>query len=134
MATAPLPDRLSRRERQILHALYAIGEGGAREVVAQMREPDALDSVRVTLAGLERKGAVSRRRDGRRHVYTPAQPVERAGRSAWQQLTRVFFGNSPGRALLTMLDQSGDRLSDDELDALEQWVRQQSRTRGRRGG
>jgi BlaI family transcriptional regulator, penicillinase repressor len=124
-------DPLSRRERQIVDALYAIGEGGAREIAAAMREPQALDSVRVTLGVLERKGRVRHRVEGRRHIYAPVQPPEQARRSAWARLTRTFFGGSPGRALITFLDLSGDRLDDAELDELSRWVADQTRRRKR---
>ena len=61
------PDTLSRRERQIIDALYALGEGGAREIAEAIREPEAYDTVRVTLAVLEKKGLVRYRVDGRRN-------------------------------------------------------------------
>ena len=67
------PDTLSRRERQIVDALYTMGEGGAREIADAIREPEAYDTVRVTLAVLEKKGLVRYRVDGRRHVYAPTQ-------------------------------------------------------------
>jgi BlaI family penicillinase repressor len=126
MATA---ETLSKRERQIVDALYAMGEGGAREITDALREPQAFDTVRVTLGVLEKKGLVRHRTEGRRHIYQPAQPKEQASRSAWKRLTRTFFGGSPGRALITLLDESRDRLDDDELDELQKWVAAQSRRR-----
>jgi BlaI family penicillinase repressor len=126
MATA---ETLSKRERQIVDALYAMGEGGAREITDALREPQAFDTVRVTLGVLEKKGLVRHRTEGRRHIYQPAQPKEQASRSAWKRLTRTFFGGSPGRALITFLDESRDRLDDDELDELQKWVAAQSRRR-----
>ena len=122
-------EQLSRRERQIVDTLHALGEAGAREVAAAMGEPEALDSVRVTLAGLERKGVVRHRPEGRRHVYRPAESAERARRSAWARMTRTFFGGSSSQALLALLDMSRDRLGDDDLDRLAQWVDEQSRAR-----
>jgi BlaI family transcriptional regulator, penicillinase repressor len=94
MATDPL----SRRERQIMDALFALGEGGAREITTALREPDALDTVRVTLGVLEKKGLVRHRTEGRRHVFMPAQSRDEARRSAFTRLTRTFFGgSSPSR-------------------------------------
>ena len=113
---------LSKRERQIMDALYALGEGGAREITNALREPQAFDTVRVTLGVLEKKGFVRHRTDGRRHIYQPAQPKDQASRTAWRRLTRTFFGGSPGRALIAFLGEAQDKLDDEELDELQRWV------------
>lgn len=112
-----------------MDALYALGEGGAREIADALREPESYDSIRVTLGVLERKGLLRFRVEGRRHIYAPSQPRGEASRSAWRRLLRTFFGGSPGRALITLLDMSGDRLADDEFEQLSQWVADQSRRR-----
>lgn len=124
-----VPDTLSKRERQIVDALYALGEGGAREITDSLREPEAFDTVRVTLGVLEKKGYVRHRTEGRRHIYQPAQPKDLASRSAWRRLTKTFFGGSPGRALIAFLDESRDRLDERELDELSRWVTSQSKKR-----
>ena len=122
-------ERLSRRERQIVDALYTLGEGGAREIAEAMGEPRALDTVRVTLGVLEKKGLVRHRVEGRRNVYAPVESPTRARRTAWTRFTRTFFGGSSSRALLALLDMSGDRLDDRALDELSRWVARQSRER-----
>lgn len=125
----PGTEGLSRRERQIIDALYAIGEGGAREIAAGLNEPDAIDTIRVTVGLLERKGLVRHRVEGRRNIYSPVQGRRDAFKSAWTRITRVFFGGSPGKALLTVLNTSGDRLDDEDLDQLSEWVAEQTRRR-----
>ena len=122
-------DLLSRRERQIIETLHILEEGSAREIAKAMREPEALDSVRVTLGMLEKKGLVRHRVDGRRNVYRPAQSPERARRKAWAQMTRTFFGGSPSDALVALLDMSRERLDDADLDRLAKWVDAQPRRR-----
>ena len=118
----PQTESLSKRERQIVDALYALGEGGAREITDAIRDPDSFDTIRVTLGVLEKKGLVKHRTEGRRHIYQPAQPKDQASRSAWKRITRTFFGGSAGRALITFLDESGDKLKDEELEELQRWV------------
>jgi BlaI family transcriptional regulator, penicillinase repressor len=120
--------QLSRRERQIMEALYTLGTAGAREIFERIGEPDALESVRVTLIGLEKKKFVRHKLDGRRHIYVPAQPRNKAGANALAKITDTFFGGSAQRALVAFLDLSKSELDKDDLDALEQWVKQQSRT------
>jgi BlaI family penicillinase repressor len=118
---------LTKRERQIIDALYVLGEGGAREIADAVREPEAFDTIRVTLGVLERKGLVRHRVEGRRHIYMPVQSRGEASKTAWRKLTKTFFGGSPTKALITFLDASGDRLGDDDLDELAQWVADQKR-------
>ena len=116
-----------------MDVLYAHGEAAAREVAFALREPEAVDTIRVTLAVLEKKGLVRHRVDGRRNVYRPAQSPEQARRNAWSKMTRTFFGGSSSRAILSLLDMSGDRMNDDELDTLAAWVDQKSRERKSKG-
>lgn len=123
---------LSRRERQILEAVYALGSAGAREVAARLGEPDALDSIRVTLIGLEKKGAVRHRVEGRRHIYAPTEARGKASAAALKRVTSTFFGGSPKRALVALLDLSEDSLAKEDLDELERWVKERNRReRGR---
>lgn len=121
--------QLGRRERQIVDAVHALGEGGAREVADALQEPGALDSIRVTLGVLERKGVLRHRVEGRRHIYLPTQSPDAARRQAWKQLTRVFFGGSSSRALLALVDLSGDSMKQEELDALAALVAEKAQGR-----
>lgn len=123
----PLHHDLSRRERQIMDALFALGRSGASEVVARMGEPEAYDSVRVTLGILERKGYVTHEREGNRNVYSPAVSHEKAKESALRHVTRTFFHGSPQRAILAMLDLSEDRLSEEELEEISRWIEKKSK-------
>ena len=72
---------------------------------------------------------VRHRVEGRRHIYQPAQAKDQASRSAWKRLTKTFFGGNPGKALITLLDESRDRLDEKELDELQRWVSAQSKRR-----
>lgn len=120
--TDPLHDRFSRRERQIMDAVYALGEATAAEVVERLGEPAAYDSVRVTLGILEKKGFLDHRQDGPRHVYFPTVPAEEAQQSAMSHLLSTFFGGSPSRAILAFLDMTESRLSKEELDEISEWI------------
>lgn len=125
----PQPD-LSRRERQIMDILYRLGEAGAAEVVEHLADRPPYNSVRVTLAILERKGMVRHRREGARYVYQPTMSPERARESALRHVVRTFFRGSPTKAALTLLDSPSTRLSAEELNQLAAWV--EAAKRGRR--
>src|SRR5688572_14238355 len=110
--------QLSRLERSIVDALYRLGEGSVAEVTQALRKVSTHDSVRVTLGILEKKGFVTHRREGPRHVYRPTISAKRAQKQAARHLTRTFFGGRPSNAILALLDMSSEQLTDEELDAI----------------
>ncbi|HEX9633331.1 MAG TPA: BlaI/MecI/CopY family transcriptional regulator [Gemmatimonadales bacterium] len=113
---------LSRRERQIMDAIYLLGEATAQDVLEQIADPPGYSAVRALLRILETKGHVRHRQDGPRYVYHPTVPRERARDSALRQLVRTFFDGSAGAAAAALLDLSRDDLTDDELAQLEALV------------
>jgi predicted transcriptional regulator len=116
MPVPPL-DKLTRREREIMDALFAAPEGATAEAVrSAMPDPPSYSAVRTMLTRLEAKGYVRHREDGPRYVYEPIAARSTARRAALQQLVRVFFGGSPGDAATALLRQ--ERWTDAELDAL----------------
>lgn len=117
---------LGARERQILDAVYALGSATANDVVEELDEPAAYDSIRVILGKLARKGTLDRVRDGRRYVYSPAVSREAARRPAMSHLLRTFFAGSTSRAVLAFLDMSRGELSRKELDEIASWVEERA--------
>lgn len=109
---------LSRRETQIMDAIYRLGSGGVQEVLAEMTDPPGYNSVRVILGILEEKGYLTHKKDGKRYIYSPRQSASTAGRKATVQLLKTFFSNSTPNAVATLLDVSEKNMSDDELDEL----------------
>ena len=115
-------ESLSRREREIVDALYRLGSASAAEVATELGAEESFQSIRVTLGILARKGHVKQKRRGVRNVYSPAVSLSRAKRSALRHLLQTFFGGSSSQAILTLLDQSSAQMSDEELDAIAQWI------------
>jgi len=121
---------LSRRERQIMDAIYLLGEATAQDVLEQIADPPGYSAVRALLRILETKGHVRHRQDGPRYVYHPTVPRERARDSALRQVVRTFFDGSAGAAAAALLDLSRDDLTDQELAQLEALV-ERARKEGR---
>jgi len=121
---------LSRRERQIMDAIYRVGEATAQDVLDQITDPPSYSAVRALLRILESKGHVRHRRDGPRYVYQPTVPRDRARTSALRQIVRTFFDGSAGAAAAALLDLSRDDLTADELAQLEALV-ERARKEGR---
>jgi predicted transcriptional regulator len=110
-------DKLSRREREIMDVLFALGDKAtADEIRERLSDPPGYSAVRAMLARLEAKGFIRHRAEGLRYVYTPAMSRTTAQRRAVSQLVRVFFGGSPGETAAALLKQ--EDWSDEELDAL----------------
>ena len=116
------PPALSRREREIMNALYRLGEASVAEVVAQLGDDAGYDTVRVILGILEKKGFTRHRTEGQRYIYAPAVPKDRAGQLAARELLRTCFGGAPSRAVLTLLDVSDASLSAEDLDEISEWI------------
>ena len=85
------PSQLSRREREIMDILYALGGATTMEVVGAMKDPPTDKAVRRLLHILVEKGHVRRRQRGREVVYVPKQPKKRAGLKALQHVIDTFF-------------------------------------------
>jgi predicted transcriptional regulator len=118
---APKPEKLTRREREIMDALFALpGGASAEEVRTRLTDPPSYSAVRTMLVRLEDKGHVRHREEGLRYVYVPTTSRVAARRAALQQLVRVFFGGSPGETATTLLKQ--EHWTDEELDALQREI------------
>jgi BlaI family penicillinase repressor len=114
---------LSRRERQIMDALFELGEASAEEVRQRLPEPPSYSAVRVMLTRLEKKGYIRHREEGLRYVYLPAVSKARERRSALSRLVQTFFGGSTAQAITALLDTAED-LSEEELDRLAATIEQ----------
>ena len=120
---------LSRRERQIMEAIYAHGPSTVTDVRRTIESPPGYSSVRTLMRILEQKGHLRHRKDGARYVYSAIRPRREAARSALRRLLDTFFDGSPERAVATLLDVADKRLGDDELNRLAEMIAE-ARSRG----
>jgi predicted transcriptional regulator len=112
---------LSRREREILEVIFAIGEeASAEEIRERLSDPPSYSAVRAMLAKLEAKGAVKHKEKGLRYVYAATMPRRTARKSALRRLIDVFFEGSKKQAVTALLNE--ERWSEDELDELSQQI------------
>ena len=120
----PVHTQLSRRESQIMDAVYRLEEATVADVRAEMPDPPSYNSIRVTLGILEDKGYLTHRKDGQRFVYSSEAPREQAEHSALEHVLQTFFDGSTPRAVSTLLGMSAADLTADELDELAAMIRQ----------
>ena len=114
----PATERLTRREREIMNAVFALdNRASAEDVRAKLTAPPSDSSVRVMLARLERKGFLRHQQDGLRYIYSATTSPAVAKRTALQQYIHTFFGGSL-RQMMTALVREGS-WDDEDLDALK---------------
>ena len=114
----PAAERLTRREREIMNALFALSNRASSEDIrARLADPPSDSSVRVMLARLERKGYLRHQQDGLRYIYSATTSPAVAKRTALQQYLQTFFGGSLA-SMMTALVRDGS-WKDEDLDALK---------------
>ena len=117
---------LGVRERQLVEAVYRLEEASVSEVLDVLEEKPkpAYSTVRTILNTLVRKKVLCSRRDGIRFLYKPRTPQEQTQKTAMNDLVASLFDGSPLAAMVSLLDISGQKLSDDDYDRLSQLIEQ----------
>ena len=117
----PPAEKLSRREREIMNALFALkNRASAEDIRERLTHPPSYSAVRAMLVRLENKGYIRHQEDGVRYVYSATTSHTVAKRAALQQYLRVFFEGSLGQ-MMTSLVRNED-WTGDELDALREEI------------
>src|SRR5215218_1302514 len=114
---------LTRRERQIMDALYRLGRATAGEILEALPGAPSYSTVRTQLRTLETKGHVHHEEHGLRYVYTPTVPRHSARKSALKHLVDTFFDGSNAKVVAALLGGEGSRLSDADLERIADLVR-----------
>ena len=113
---------LSRRERQIMDALYRLGEASAHDIQRILPEPPSYSAVRALLAVMLEKELISHRKESRRYLYRPAVSEKKAKRSALRRLLGTFFDDRPEKLVAALLDPSDQKLTDEEIEKIRQLI------------
>jgi predicted transcriptional regulator len=127
-AEAPAKDGHSRREREIMDALYKLGRASAAQILEQIPNPPTYTAIRTHLTILEKKGHVRHESDGTRYVYEPLVAREQMGRRAIDTLLKTFYGNSVERVVAALL--AHEDVEAEELDRLARLI-EKAREEGR---
>ena len=126
----PHPDKLPRREREILDVLFASdGHASVEDIRGRLTDPPSYSAVRAMLAKLKAKGYIRHRAEGLRYVYAPVASRSTARQDALHRIVTKFFRGSPGETAAALLKQ--ERWTESELDALTSEIAQVRRKRKR---
>jgi predicted transcriptional regulator len=115
-------DGFSRREREIMDALYKLGKASAAQILDEIPNAPTYTAIRSHLAILERKGHVRHASDGTRYIYEPAVAREKMGGRAIDSLLKTFFDDSVEQAVTALLTRKDADLSRDELDRISRLI------------
>jgi predicted transcriptional regulator len=130
VAKVPKKEGFSRREREILEALYKLGKATAAQILDAIADPPSYTAIRSHLAILEKKGHVRHASDGTRYIYEPLVAREQMGRRAIDSLLETFFDNSVEQAVAALITSKDADISNEEFDRLSRLI-EKARREGR---
>jgi len=126
----PSHDVLSRREREIMNTLFALGNRAtAEDIRARLADPPSGSSVRVMLARLEKKGLLRHDVDGVRFVYSATESPDKAKRTALRRYVQTFFGGSLAQMVASLVRQ--ESWTEQELEELAAEIRRARKEKSR---
>src|SRR5580704_3645759 len=112
----------SRREREIMDALYKLGPASAAQILELIPDPPTYTAIRTHLSILEKKGHVRHASDGTRYIYEPLVAREQMGRRAIDSLLKTFFDDSVERAVTALLTRDDANIPREDLDRLARLI------------
>lgn len=116
----PTPDSpaLSRREREIMDVVYALGRATAHDVRDAMPDAPSYSTVRALLRVLETKGHLTHVEEGPRYIYLPTVARAKARTRALAHIVNTFFDGSARDAVAALIGTRERGLSEAELKEL----------------
>lgn len=119
-------ESLSRRERQVMQAIYELGSATGKEIQTKLHDPPSYSAVRAVLARLVESGHLRYREDGPRYVYEAAGNPQSIRRDALRKLVDTFFDGSPLHTINALLGYSSSELSREELEEIGRTIAEAS--------
>lgn len=115
--------KLSRRQREIMDAIYRLNEASVQEIMESLHDPPTTGAVRRMLNILAEKGLVRSRHDGPRKLYAAVEKKEEARKKALRRMVETFFGGSQAGVMAALLEESALELDEEERRTLSRFIR-----------
>ena len=109
---------LSKRQRQVMEAVYRLGEASVEDVRQAVPDPPSYSAVRTTMNVLVDRGLLQHTKNGRKYHYSPTIPRHQASHSAVRHLLHTYFDNSLEQAVAALITAGRSGLSDEEYGNL----------------
>ena len=114
--------QLGRVQLLIMQVLWEKGRATAREITDAINaaEPIAHSTVQTLLRGLEEKGSVSHKTEGRTFVFVPLVQEDKFKSSATRDLVERVFGGNAGTLVAHLL--KNENVSRKEIDEIRKLI------------
>jgi predicted transcriptional regulator len=113
-----VPDRLSRREREIMDAVFALGNrASVEDIRSRLVDSPSYSATRTMLTRLVEKGYLRHQAQGNRYLYSATISPAAAKRAGLQRFLGVFFEGSRHNLVASLL--RDEAWTEDELNALQ---------------
>ena len=112
--------KLTPKERQIMDLLFASEAMSVGQVNESLDDGSSYSSTRASLTRLVEKGLLRHTRNGVRYLFSPVEDRQTASQQAIRRVMDIFFRGSPLATIDAVLKFSGDSLSADELEKINE--------------
>jgi BlaI family transcriptional regulator, penicillinase repressor len=114
--------RLGRVQLRIMQVLWDKGRATAREITDALNasEPIAHSTVQTLLRGLEEKGSIAHKAQGRTFVFVPLVAEDKFKSSATRDLVERVFGGNAGALVAHLL--KNEKVSRAEVDEIRKLI------------
>src|SRR5512146_1169299 len=123
--------QMGNLEADIMSVVWEKGKATVQEVqeALEPRRSLAYTTVMTVMSRLGEKGILSRAKEGRAYIYSPAIAHDKTAGSLLKSLVRRLYAGATTRALAQLLE-TDEEVDDAELERLEQLIR--ARREGRK--
>ena len=112
-----------------MEVLFRNENATARDVWSALGESRTYSTVRKQLSILEEKGHVTHRVEGATFLYSPKVEREVAATSALSRLVDTFFQGSVAGAVSSLLGDTGEKVSTEELERISRMIEDARKSR-----
>lgn len=106
---------LTKAEEQIMQALWKVGSGATRDIIAQLPTPKpAYTTVATFLKIMEEKGFVSKKQIGNVYLFKPTIKKEDYSEKLLTQFAKKYFDGSMKKMVSFFIDSNNLSLKDFE--------------------
>lgn len=120
-------NKLSRRERQIMDAIYSLGECTAQQVMDNIPDPPQYATVRKLLRIMEEKGYLKHRRESHHYLYSPTLSRKAASKEAMKRTVDTFYNGSLPKAFAALLDLPDHTIKEEDIAELRLLIEEASK-------
>jgi predicted transcriptional regulator len=112
-------DELSRRERQIMQAVFEKGSVTIKEVGESIPNPPSATALRTLLGILVKKGWLKSKSSGREKVYSPRKSKTVTSRVELKNVLRTFFSGSIENLLASHFADPDSKLDEAAIERIK---------------